>query len=508
MARSTSARVCARFLVTQPDSRTVRVDTDGGTFRVPYRFFWDGHEREPESVVLDQGQGRCEVRAFFLFGTIVDLLSCDSCGVTIARSWSVKSIGTVRLSIDLDFDLAGSPALLFPGVSAGELPAPGASFPGDRTSYPLAVLIRRGLVEALVWSEGSAPGGESASIGASVLAAEEGTSTLRVQVRAPGIGLPFTRVGPRQEDVKDPVETTMESTGSLDVQHRLFVTFAPRGGIQVRGAAAALGRLRSEEAESEPVGRPAVSRDRLRDALSACLSTHLYQSEGNARPGAPGAVAGVREIPDSPRLSASAGVGAALLARRLFPGDERLAELALRLADFALKGQHPSGLFHTAFDLRLGEWQGARGRPGECLLDLAEASRTADALLALSQDLAADGLPHEKYWLAGIRFVEFFIDSKARLVLPGNLHAPGERAAAEPGLGGMGLFSPLSCVYAKTRRDRHKKPLDDLARAFSSLPMGCVRASFQPARPGRRCRRQPCLQRGSSSRCASAATGP
>ena len=178
----------------------------------------------------------------------------------------------------------------------------------------------------------------------------------------------------------------------------------------------------------------------------------------------------MREIPGSSRLSAAAGVGAALLARRLFPGDERLAELALRLADFALKGQHPSGLFHTAFDLRRGEWQGARGRSGECLLDLAEACRTADALLALSQDLAADGLPHEKYWLAGIRFVEFFIDSKARLVLPGNLHAPAERAAAEPGLGGMGLFSPLSRVYAKTRRDRHKKPLDDLARAFSSLP--------------------------------------
>jgi hypothetical protein len=473
----------ARFTVTQPDSRTIRVDADGGSFRLPYRFFWDGHEREPESVRLDTGQGRAEVRAYFLFGSIADTLSCDAHGVTIARAWSVKSIGTVRLSVDVEFDAADGAALIFPGVSAGEPLPGGAAFPGDRTSYPLAVLARRGRSEAIVWSDSPVPGGEPASIGTSSIAAEEGPPVLRVQVRAPGIGLPFTRVGPRPIDVRETVEAVIESTGDLEVRHRLFVAFAPPGEIQVRGAAAVLARLHAahkageegQDPEPHPAEhRTAVNRERLREALSACLSTHLVQAGG---------VAGLREVPGSPRLSPAAGVEAAVLARRLFPGDERLAELALRLADFALKGQHPSGMFFTAYDQKSGEWKGVRGRPGGALLSVAEAARTADGLLALAEDLAEAGLPHEKYWLAGARFAESFADEKLRLRMPGSLHAPSGVAPAEPGMGGFALFAPLARVYAKTRRDRHKRPLDDLARAFSAMPWD----SFAPpcSREGR-----------------------
>ncbi len=467
----------ARFTVTQPDSRTIRVDADGGSFRLPYRFFWDGHEREPESVRLDTGQGRAEARAFFLFGTITDTLGCDAHGVTISRAWSVKSLGTVRLSVDLEFDVADGAALLFPGVSAGSLPG-GAAFPGDRTSYPLAVLARRGRSEALVWSDSPAVGGEPASIGAFPVTAEEGSAALRVQVRAPGIGLPFTRVGPRPADVRQPVEAVIESTGTLEARHRLFVVFAPPGAIQARGSAAVMARLRSAQKDAagageggqEPTARPVdrrapVNRERLREALSSCLSTHLVQAGG---------VAGLREVAGSARLSPAAGVGAAVLVRRLFPGDERLAELALRMADFALKGQHPSGMFFTAFDQKSGEWQGVSGRAGAALLSVAEAARTADGLLALAGNLADAGLPSEKYWLAGLRFAESFTDEKLRLRLPGSLHAPARApdngAPVEPGIGGLALFTPLARVLARTRRDRHKRPLDDLVRAFSALP--------------------------------------
>jgi hypothetical protein len=250
------------------------------------------------------------------------------------------------------------------------------------------------------------------------------------------------------------------------------VAFAPRGSIQARGAGAVLARL--QDGDGTEAAPAALTRDRLREALSACLSSHLVQDGG---------VAGLREIPGSPRLSPSAGAGAAVLVRRLFPGDERLAELALRLADFALKGQHPSGMFFTAFDARAGAWQGVSGKPGAALLSVADAAWTADSLLALADDLEQAGLPHGKYRVAGLRFVESFADEKQRLRMPGSLHAPGSSEPSEQGPGGMALFLPLARVHGATRRDRHRKPLDELARAFSALPWD----SFAPlsSRAGR-----------------------
>ena len=132
----------ARCTVTQTDSHTIRVDADGGSLRIPYRFFWDGHEREPESVVLEETKGRHEVRAFFLFGTIRDTVGCDAHGIIIDRTWSVMSIGTVRLTLDLEFDLPAPAVVLFPGVAAMGVADPWSTFPGDRTSYPRIILYR------------------------------------------------------------------------------------------------------------------------------------------------------------------------------------------------------------------------------------------------------------------------------------------------------------------------------------------------------------------------------
>jgi hypothetical protein len=464
----------AAFLVTQPDSRTIRVEVDGGSFRIPYRFFWNGHEREPESIVLGErrnaahaaARGGHEVRAFFLFGTITDTISRDSLGVAIERTWSVKSLGSVRLTIDLEVDPPDDARVLFPGVAAEGLPPAPLSYPGERTSYPASVFLGTGRAGLLVYSASSrissgpdAAVGIPTSIGVSRVDREEEPSSLLIQTRAPATCKPGTRVGPRPADFAEPQEAGIESLGSLELSHRVFVVFAPRGDISARGAAAVLGRLGPAAPARDSPARTTADRDRLREALSSCLSTHLCQEGG---------VVGLRETPGSPGLSPAAGLGAALLARRLFPSDPRMEELALRLADFALKGQHPSGMFFTRYDQGSRRWEGVRGRPGQPLLSLSEAARTADRLLALALDLAADGLPHEKYWLGGLRFVECFIDQKARLTVPGNLHEPDGRTPAEAGICGLELFAPLARVYEKTGRDRHKKPLDALARQFSA----------------------------------------
>jgi hypothetical protein len=197
-------------------------------------------------------------------------------------------------------------------------------------------------------------------------------------------------------------------------------------------------------------------------------------------------VVGVREVPGSPWLASSAGLGLAVALRRLFTRDDRLLELALRLADFSLKGQAPSGFFYQSYHLEAGEWRGVRGEAARTLLSVGQSSRIAELLLFLAADLARDNLPHEKYFLAGLRFAEFFLDGKGRLGVPGSLYPPGSRTpASTPAgtLGGLELFFPLARVYEWTGRDKYKKALDVLVKRFSAMPWG----SFQPpcSRDGR-----------------------
>jgi hypothetical protein len=170
----------------------------------------------------------------------------------------------------------------------------------------------------------------------------------------------------------------------------------------------------------------------------------------------------------------------------LFPEDARLVETALRLADFALKGQVPWGSFYESYHAPSGSWRGVRGVDEVTLLSTGQSARIAELLLSFSGELARLGRPHEKYFLAGLRFVDFFLDEKGKLVPPGGLQPPAASYVppdAEPRLAGLELFLPLALVLEKTGRDRYKKALDVLVRRFSALPWD----SFDPpsSREGR-----------------------
>jgi hypothetical protein len=128
------------------------------------------------------------------------------------------------------------------------------------------------------------------------------------------------------------------------------------------------------------------------------------------------------------------------------------------------------------------------------MLSVAQSARVADLLLAFAEDLAREGRPNEKYFLAGQRFVEFFLDEKGRLALPGELLKPGyweplernqastpgaagPRSAPGPrgapgvhGLGPMAIFFPLARMVAKTGKDRYRKALDVMVKRFSAAP--------------------------------------
>ena len=478
--------------ISQPDSRTILVESDTGTaFHVPYRFFWNGHDREPESIVLDGAaagrRGWGEVRAFFLFGTVKDRISADAAGITLLRTWSVTSPGSVRLSIDLEFDAREASSCLFPGVNASKgLPVKPVSFLADRTSWPGAIVLSLGRRGAAVFARSASCGGIGGSVGVWRRDVEDEGPRLCVQVRFPGVEFSSARGGEEEGPA-------IESPGSLERSHEVFLAFSRREEIHAQGTAAALRRV----VQGRGAGReafPSVDSGLLARAVSGALSTHLLEKGG---------IAGIREVPGSKWLSSSAGLGISLAIRRLFPGDARLGELALRLADFSLKGQHPAGLFYESFDADTGTWRGVRGRKRGEVVSLEQSARAAELLLALSDLLELEGLPHEKYFLAGLRFVDFFVDEKGRLGIPGDLHAPGEKAPAPApesaargapgvrtapgvrGIAGLSIFFPLARVAAKTGRDRYRKALDVIVRRFSESPWD----AFAP--PARRDDRDP-----------------
>jgi hypothetical protein len=467
--------------VTQPDSRSIRIVSDTGVrLSVPYHFFWNGHERPAESIALDPVKGApatWDVRAFFLFGEIRDRIHEDSAGIVLSRTWSVQTPGTVHLSVDLELDPTPEPTWLFPGVhSSSGIPRGPLSFLGDRTAYPTSIFVGLGKKGFLLFSPSAFCGEEAGSIGISRTVVEDEPPRPHLEIRFPGVEEPVGRIGPRPRDQEPTEDPLIESPGILERSHQVCLVFASREEIAVRGPSAVLQRIPAASLKAAAAGGNAgrgagrsALRDALLDAVRLVLDRHLVQDAG---------VAGLREFPDSPWISASAGLGCALGLRSLMPQDPRMLELGLQLADFALKGQVPWGPFYESFHLPSGRWRGVRGTQDRTLLSVGQSARIADLLLELSEDLAAQGMPHEKYFLAGLRFVDFFLDEKGRLAQPGGLHEPSAgpaQAEENPGLAGMELFFPMARVFVRTGRDRYKKAMDLLVRRFSGLAWDAFR---------------------------------
>jgi hypothetical protein len=454
--------------VTQTDSRSIRIISDSGMkVFLPYLFFWNGHERAAESIVLTSPEdganpesGVHEVRAFFLFGEIRDRITEDAAGIVVSRRWSVRTTGSGHLSIDADFDLPPDSSCLFPGLySAPGLPSAPISFLGEKTAYPSSLFLSTGKKGVLLFSPSAVCGHSPGSVGISRIEVEDSPARLRVKVRFPGIEEPAGRVGPKPGDVQPAEDSLLESTGSIEMSQDLCLAFSSREEIVVRGAAAVVQRVaRVQTTSSVPVDPGALA-----DELHKTLGTHLHEAGG---------VAGLKETSDGSWISASAGLGCALALLKLFPEDALLSERALRFADFALKGQVPWGVFHESYHIATGRWRGVRGKEAGSILSVGQSARIAELLLALSDELARLGRPHEKYFLAGLRFVDFLLDEKGRLSLPGELHVPSSSSVstdAVAGLGGLDAFFPVSLVFAKTGHDRYKKAMDVLVRRFSGL---------------------------------------
>ena len=448
--------------ISQRDARSVRVEHDGLVFSLAYRFWWEGRDRPPESITVEGAR----VTAFFLSAAIHDTVTADVHGVAVRREWSVHNPGAVRLTVDVHLEPAGALSYLIPGVAFGSgMPAGGISVDGTCTAWPSAACLHiggRGTV-GFALEEGPYTAGVAISSVSQddvpPAEREEGPVPLSLALTLPGSsGAAIGTVD---------VPKSIESPGTLDTARTFRIVSAPARRSWLKGASAVLAAIGDGPggARREPAARATEKtvRESVRRAVEGCLGTHLYEKGG---------VAGLRVEPASPLLSASAGAGMAVLLRELFPSDPARTELALRLADFSLKGQHPSGLFYETYHTGRGEWQGVPGHPEQPVIGIDASARIADRLLALADTLGDAGLPHAKYRLAATRFVEFFLDDQGRFQLPGALHLPGVRSPFEPGLAGFALCFPLARTLAHTGRDRYRKALDTLAHSMAGLPWG------------------------------------
>ncbi len=436
-------------------------------------------------VLETTGSGQkaaAEVKAFFLFGMVRDrITSSPPAGIVISRSWSVMTPGAVKIFLDVEFDAHDDPVCLFPGVHiARGLPASAISFLGERTSYPAALIVSLGDNAAAIFSRSVQSGEETVSIGISRTDRDEESTRLRVEVRLPGVEEPTSRTGPRPQDQARAEDPVIDCSGSLERAHELFLAFSSRDQILETAPAAVIKRL-AAGARPEARTRSAPESAVLAREAQGILSTHLVED---------GPAVGLREVPGSQWLSSSAGLALAVSLRRLFPRDEKIGETALRLADFSLRGQLPSGMFYESYNQGNGEWRGVRGQPARTMLSVPHSARIADLLLMLAEDLENEGRPFEKYLLAGQRFVDLFVDERGRCALPGSLCPPGyapafnegDRREARPSrpvrpargaqpdagdIGGWAIFFPLARVLDRLGRDRYKKALGVIAQRFA-----------------------------------------
>lgn len=447
--------------VTQRDARSVWIEHDGLAAWLAYRLWWEGRDRSPESIAVDGNR----VTAFFLSAAIRDTVTADAHGVAVHRRWSVKSAGRVRLTVDVHFAPEGPPAYFLPGVALGAgLPDGGVAADGERTAWPSAAFVGIGGRGTFGFSPHEGPFAAGIAIApvsqddVPPVEREEGPAPLALVLTLPGAGKPA-------DNGDEPA--SIESPGTLEVERTFRLVSAPLRRAWLHGASAVLAAPGgpADATAREPAGRAGEKqvREAVRRSVERCLGTHLLEKGG---------VAGLRIEPSSPLLSASAGAGMAVLLLELFADDPERVELALRLADFALKGQHPSGLFYESYHAGRGEWRGVPGRPDRPVIGIEASARVADRLLALAAALRGAGRPCEKYRLAGLRFVEFFLDERGRFQMPGALHLPGVRAPLEPGLAGLELAMPLARVLAATGRDRYRKAFDAIVHEVAGLPWG------------------------------------
>ncbi len=427
--------------ITQADYRTVRIVAGGLTVLLRYSLYQDGDERLPESIACRGDQ----VTAYFLASTIRDFIAPERHGLSIQRSWTVLQEGRVGLSFCLEFPELTGAAWLLPGVARGEsVPLEAEPADGSLTALPAGLYLLAGRASVLLFADPPAAERRGSSVELARLVQEE-EPLVRVELHRPPRAGAMPGRKPAQRG-----QAALRVSGSLEQAARLNLVISPARELFAQGLSAALDRLAVWQ--PRPAGAPAnlapaSLQARTREEIAACRQQLLVDQGGTC---------GLRLSPGLETLSTSAGAGLAALLPGLFPGEKEMEELALRLADFVLRAQLPTGLFCERYDLKRRSWLQIDGR--KTLPPAVPAGQSADtawALVVLVGLLRRRRLPHLRYLHAAARAV-------------GALAAA---AAASPATETEALIlpEPLAELYLLTGKDAHKKTLAGIRERFFSV---------------------------------------
>ncbi len=434
--------------IKQADLRTIQIEKLSISYRLRYSLYQDGEIRYPESISC-RGD---TVVAYFLTSTIRDFIAETAHGFCIERHWNIVPEGSFGLSFCLELPADSKMAYSFPGVSIGRsVPVSGELCPGERTCYANGLFLFSKPESVLIFCDPAASPEEAGSIEVQRLHFEEETDFARTELRVPAAVKPSKKKTRRgREDTQ-----FLQSEGHLEYNLRLNVVTAPPDQIHRRGISAVLERNKSR-LHAPPRLSSAGIYQTLSDGIEECLKIFLLDR---------GPLCGLLETEGGNRLSSLAGCTLALIQLQHLPADKDAVELALRLVDFSLKGQHPRGQFYPYYWKDRQSWL----PPDSTItIPLHQSAAIALTLLRIAGALQSIGLHASVYLDAASHMADSLLranpdlDDLANLLYPDSLLSAGT-AAGSPML--VELFLELHRI---TGKDRYRKVVRTLGSGFFS----------------------------------------
>jgi hypothetical protein len=443
--------------IAQADFRSVQIEKGSTRFRLRYSLYQDGEIRYPESITC-QGD---TVVAYFLTSTIRDYAAENAHGLSVERHWKIVPGGTFGLNFCLEFPTDPEMTYLFPGLSAGPIGESGCLATGDRSAYANGVYLFRNPESVCLFCDPARRPEEAGSIELQPLAGEEREGFLRAEIRvpaaspaaaSPAAASAGSKKSPRKAGRG---ELFFESKGEFEYSMRLNIVTAPTEGVLRRGTVAVLERNTSSY---HPPALPArISAEYLAAQIRDCLKAFLVER---------GAVCGLVETGTGNNISSLAGCTLALIQLRYLGGDAEAVELSRRLADFALKGQHPKGLFYPSYWTDRQSWLAPELSPAAATIAVRDSAGIAAMLLRIARALQSRGLPASAYLHGASHMAELLLDRERDAYELSGLLYPDSLEPAAPA-GGSPVLAELFLELAEaTGDDRYRKAVQKLRSAL------------------------------------------
>jgi hypothetical protein len=282
---------------------------------------------------------------------------------------------------------------------------------GERLSFPSSVFLfpdKKSIFFALDVPKNTE---EQGSIGV-MRTNLEGIPSVRIELAFPPREHLSGRLASIPGFIPGPDDPYYTSGGNLKRQMQLNVLIAGEKEIVPLVTAFFLKKREGADSLNYSLSRGSVLK-LIKEGIDICLNDLVVEKDGAYGPL-------VSHKSDS--ISSFVCTGLSYLLQRIFENNFEMNEISLRLADFSLKSQHPSGAFLEYYRVQSKTWSndekpgsGQSHKNGEPLYaSLAHSAGVADYLFSIAIIQQKKDISAEKYFIAGKRFIEQFFDPKKR----------------------------------------------------------------------------------------------